>query len=80
MGIARGLAGGRTVLLADEPTGSLDQATAREVFQLLRGLCDDGLTAVVCTHDPQGALVADRTLHMTDGLVHETAPTPKAPR
>lgn len=80
VGIARGLAGGRTVLLADEPTGSLDQATAREVFQLLRGLCDDGLTAVVCTHDPQGALVADRTLHMTDGLVHETAPTPKAPR
>ena len=67
VGIARALTGQRAILLADEPTGSLDSAATAELFALIRTLCDDGLLAVVCSHDPECRRFADTVYEMTDG-------------
>ena len=65
--IARALAHRPEVLLADEPTGELDEATGRDVAGLLRGLSRDGLAVVVVTHNPELASIADRRVRMKDG-------------
>jgi ABC-type lipoprotein export system ATPase subunit len=58
------------LLLADEPTGELDAANAALVFALVRDLAREaGSTAVVVSHDPAAAAIADRTLHVRDGRV-----------
>ena len=68
--IARALANGPSVVLADEPTGSLDSASGAEVMNLLCSLqADRGLTLIVVTHDPAIAARADRTIEMLDGQV-----------
>lgn len=67
VGIARALTGDRAVLLADEPTGSLDSAASTEIFSLIRQLCDDGLLAVVCSHDPLCRNYAHVVYEMRDG-------------
>lgn len=69
VGIARALVGNRRVLLADEPTGALDSANSRALFELIRALCDDGTLAVVCTHDPMCQEYADTVYEMVDGQV-----------
>lgn len=70
VGIARALAGGKQLVLADEPTGALDTENSRRLFQLLRRLCDETGTAVVlATHDPTAIDVADSTWHMHDGRI-----------
>lgn len=70
VGIARALAPGPEVLLADEPTGQLDSHTAREVLDLLRGLVDsEGLTALVATHDPVLTQHADEVFELADGTI-----------
>lgn len=51
VGIARAMLGGRRVLLADEPTGALDRASTRQVFEALRQAADSGVTVLVATHD-----------------------------
>jgi ABC-type lipoprotein export system ATPase subunit len=58
-------------LLADEPTGNLDRASASEVMALLEGLSHDGRTLVVVTHDAAIAGRARRVLRMEDGGVVE---------
>jgi putative ABC transport system ATP-binding protein len=73
VGIARALAGDRRVVLADEPTGSLDSATSLEVFSLLRRLCDEGVLVVLCSHDLGARAFADHHLEMVDGTL---SPTP----
>lgn len=74
VGIARALVGGRSLLLADEPSGSLDSDSSRELFVLLRTLCDEqALTAVICTHDPLAQEFSDRTLLMADGMLSPEA-------
>ena len=62
------------MLLADEPTGNLDSASARDVMALLRETHDErGQTIVLVTHDARVAARADRVLAMRDGAVaHET--------
>lgn len=70
VGIARALSGERRVLLADEPTGALDSANSRALFDTIATLCRrDGVTAVVATHDPLAREHADRVLVMCDGRI-----------
>jgi putative ABC transport system ATP-binding protein len=57
------------ILLADEPTGNLDQASGRQVVETLEAMNADGLTLIVVTHDPAIGERARRRLHMVDGLV-----------
>ncbi|HYN96723.1 MAG TPA: ABC transporter ATP-binding protein [Pilimelia sp.] len=67
--IARALVGEPRLVLADEPTGNLDSATAAGVVALLRQLNRDGMTVVVVTHDRQVAAAADRRVELRDGRV-----------
>jgi putative ABC transport system ATP-binding protein len=68
VGIARALANAATTLLADEPTGNLDSATASEVIAAMVSLARaKGLTLVMVTHDPEVAARADRILQLRDG-------------
>ncbi|MDX2032350.1 MAG: ABC transporter ATP-binding protein [Blastocatellia bacterium] len=67
--IARALANGPSVVLADEPTGNLDTTTARAVLDLFRELADQGVTVVIATHERDIARVIDRTVEMVDGRI-----------
>jgi putative ABC transport system ATP-binding protein len=66
--IARAIAGGPKLLLADEPTGNLDSQMAREVMQLLEELNAQGTIVVIVTHDPEIAARAQRNVHIVDGV------------
>jgi lipoprotein-releasing system ATP-binding protein len=73
--IARALAGGPEILLADEPTGNLDAATGQGVLELLRDLNRDrDLTMILVTHDTQIAQQADRTVRLAEGRIEDWAP------
>jgi lipoprotein-releasing system ATP-binding protein len=68
--VARAMVLGPPVLLADEPTGSLDRASARDVYGLLRGLATSrGSAVVIVTHDEALVADADRRLRLEDGLL-----------
>ena len=68
--IARALANEPSLLLADEPTGSLDSETSAQVLRLLRTIRDEhGTTIFVVTNDAALAREADRTLHLLDGRI-----------
>ncbi len=69
--LARALANRPGVLLADEPTGNLDTAAARQVLGLLAAQHAAGQTIVMVTHDPRVAAAADRLLVMQDGRFTE---------
>jgi putative ABC transport system ATP-binding protein len=73
--IARALSTRPRLLLADEPTGSLDTQRGREVLELLQGLCREReVAAVLVSHDPMAALYADRVLALRDGTLSDYAP------
>jgi putative ABC transport system ATP-binding protein len=75
--IARALSTKPRLLLADEPTGSLDTQRGREVLELLRELCRErGVAIVLVSHDPQAADYADRVYRLRDGKLssHEVDP------
>ena len=68
--VARALANDPHVVLADEPTGSLDSKSSEQVFQILRDLVHKrGKTVIAVTHDMDIAARADRRLHLVDGKV-----------
>jgi len=70
--IARALAGNPPILLADEPTASLDAHAGRSICHILRNQVDDhGRTVVVVTHDPRWQEFADRTITLCDGQVKQ---------
>ena len=66
--IARTLAQGCKIILADEPTGNLDSTNTRNIVEILKSLAhDDGCTVIIVTHDPAVAEQADTVLQMKDG-------------
>jgi putative ABC transport system ATP-binding protein len=67
--IARALVAGPSLLLADEPTGNLDTASAASVLDLFGDLNHDGTTIVMITHDAQVAARATRSLRIVDGQI-----------
>jgi putative ABC transport system ATP-binding protein len=69
VGIARALAGSPRILLADEPTGNLDEEMAKSVMDLLRDLHRDGATIVVVTHSAEMAQRAEREVRIVDGCI-----------
>jgi ABC-type lipoprotein export system ATPase subunit len=78
--IARSLANQPPLLLADEPTGSLDSESITAVLQLLRALrSTHGLTVVMVTHDSAVAASADRIIEMVDGRIVAASTSTQAP-
>jgi ABC-type lipoprotein export system ATPase subunit len=73
--LARALVNGPELVLADEPTGSLDAENGAAVLELLRGL--RGRAVVIVTHEPDAAGIADRVLSLTDGRL-DRSPVPAA--
>lgn len=70
--IARALIGKPSILLADEPTGSLDSETEHEILQLIQLLNQRfGITFIIITHDEEVARTAHRQYHMHDGAIQE---------
>src|SRR6266545_4974704 len=73
--IARALIGSPTVILADEPTGALDTKTSAELMAVLQRLnCEQGLTVIMVTHEPDIAAYTERVLVLRDGLLISDAP------
>ena len=70
--IARALMNEPKVLLADEPTGNLDEKTGAEILDLIAQQHRQGLTIVMVTHDPAIANRADRIVHLQDGKIKKT--------
>jgi putative ABC transport system ATP-binding protein len=69
--IARALVNSPDVLLADEPTGALDQKSGRDVMDLFHQLNEEGVTIVMITHDAGIANHAKRVMHIIDGVIGE---------
>jgi putative ABC transport system ATP-binding protein len=66
--IARALGTGASVILADEPTGNLDETNSRVVMELLQELAHErNYCVIVVTHDPLISSMADEVLHLSDG-------------
>ncbi len=71
--IARAIASGNEMILADEPTGALDINTGNEIMNILEALNKQGKTIVIVTHNPEIAARTQRVLHMEDGRIGEYA-------
>jgi putative ABC transport system ATP-binding protein len=68
--IARALVSRPTIVLADDPSGTLDSSTGAEILDLLRAATEEyGQTTVMVTHDAGAAAIADRILFLADGLI-----------
>ena len=77
--IARSLATGNPVLLADEPTGKLDFRTGIQILQLLQDRATAGQTVVVVTHNREIARVADLVVELSNGRIVSAAARPGGP-
>ena len=69
--IARAIINNPKILLADEPTGALDQASGKQVMELFKSLNDEGVTIIMITHDPNVASHAKKIFHIIDGEIIE---------
>ena len=67
--IARAISHTPSVLLADEPTGALDEQTGKSIMNLFREINKEGTTVIVVTHDPNVAAFCDRTIRLHDGHI-----------
>jgi ABC-type lipoprotein export system ATPase subunit len=71
--IARAIFPNPQVVLADEPTGNLDQKTGQQILQLLKDLqTDHGQTIVIVTHDARAAAYGDEVIYLEDGQIRST--------
>lgn len=78
--VARALANGPMLLLADEPTGNLDSQTGQSILDLLREtVASQGVTLLLVTHDGSVASYADRIVHMLDGRIERIETGARAP-
>jgi putative ABC transport system ATP-binding protein len=75
--VARALVNNPALILADEPTGNLDQASGRQVMTLFMDLNSEGRAIVMVTHNPQIALCAREVVELTDGRVISRHDVPK---
>lgn len=78
--IARALANDPPILVADEPTGNLDSATADDVMSLLAALADEGKTVIIVTHERDFGRFFTRTITLSDGAVTSDVPHLRAPQ
>ena len=76
--IARAMINHPKILLADEPTGALDQTSGQQVMELFQKLNDEGMTIVMITHDAKVASHAKRILHIIDGELSENVEVTEA--
>ena len=76
--IARALVTNPGILLADEPTGALDQKTGRQIMELFRELNEEGHSIIMITHDMNIAAKARRVVHIIDGVLTEGGSTSDA--
>ncbi len=76
--VARALANRPGLILADEPTGNLDEVAGRGVLELIQQMHKLGATVVMVTHDPEVAAVAQRTVRMRNGNIVEDPGSPTA--
>jgi putative ABC transport system ATP-binding protein len=67
LAVARALINRPSIVLADEPTGNLDEAYGQDVLRLLRTVADEGQAVLLVTHDREAAVLADRVLTLSDG-------------
>ena len=74
--IARAIVTAPAVLLADEPTGNLDTERSIEIMELLGGFVARGITILMVTHEAEMAAYAHAIVHVRDGLVERTEPSP----
>lgn len=68
--IARAMITEPSIILADEPTGALDQATGAQIMELFKELNREGKTIIMITHDPKIARQAQRIVHILDGRIY----------
>ena len=73
--IARALVGNPSILLADEPTGALDQKTGKQIMELFSAINEEGRTILMITHDMHIAEHAKRVVHIIDGVLTEGGET-----
>ena len=73
MAICRAVITQPSILLADEPTGALDQKTGKQVMELFKELNDEGRTIIMITHDANIAKHAHRIVKILDGKLSEGA-------
>jgi putative ABC transport system ATP-binding protein len=74
--IARAIVGNPSIILADEPTGALDQGTGERIMELFRSINGTGTTVVIVTHDPGVGAQCDRVIRLRDGVIMEASNVP----
>lgn len=67
--IARALASGNDIILADEPTGALDQKTGQDIIDIFKKVNELGKTVIIITHDSNVANQCKKTIHIVDGKI-----------
>lgn len=74
LAVARALINHPTLVLADEPTGNLDEESGHEVLRLLCQIATDGRAVILATHEREATALADRVLVLRDGRLHDRRP------
>jgi putative ABC transport system ATP-binding protein len=80
VGVARAIVAHPKLVVADEPTGNLDDDTSVQILRLLRRINEElGVTLLMVTHDAESAAIADRQLRLEHGKLHEIATADDVP-